>query len=174
MQLIRRTLLVLSLAPLAACATVPENETADPTANYVEVSDGIFRGARPDRAALERFQALGFRTLVNLENEAGPVDDERAWADELGLRQIVAPMSGVASPDNELIARVLSLLADEATRPVFVHCARGRDRTGVVIGLHRVFNEGWSADDARAEMMERGFTSELVALRKYFEDKAGL
>jgi protein tyrosine/serine phosphatase len=111
---------------------------------------------------------------VNLENEAGPVDDERAWTAELGLREVVAPMSGISSPDNAIVGGALAVLADETARPVFVHCARGRDRTGVIIALHRVFNEGWDAEEARAEMMERGFTSELVALRKYFEEKVGL
>jgi protein tyrosine/serine phosphatase len=40
---------------------------------------------------------------------------------------------------------------------VFVHCRRGADRTGVVVAVYRVCVEGWTKEDAIAEMMTGGF-----------------
>jgi protein tyrosine/serine phosphatase len=45
------------------------------------------------------------------------------------------------------------------------------DRTGVIIALHRVYNEGWTPKDANDEMMALGFNTLLIPLHKYYEKK---
>ena len=102
------------------------------------------------------------------------IDRERQWAAELGLRQVVASMNGMANPSDRTVRDALALLADPEARPIFVHCAKGMDRTGAVIALHRVFNEGWGAREARAEMTARGFNGILLTLKEYMEKKVGL
>jgi protein tyrosine/serine phosphatase len=67
----------------------------------------------------------------------------------------------------------LGALADASSYPIFVHCKKGLDRTGVVIALHRVFDQGWSPQDARAEMYALGFDMRLWTLRRYFEKAIG-
>ena len=41
-------------------------------------------------------------------------------------------------------------------RPVLVHCAEGRDRTGVCVAAYRMAEQGWSLADARREMQAYG------------------
>jgi len=169
-----RLALLFSLAAAAACSSVPENTSENPTANFVQVSPGVYRGARPDRAALERMAGMSIRTIINLEDDAAAIEEERVWAEELGLTQVVTSMTGLDNPSNREVAGVLGVLADKQNHPVFVHCMKGMDRTGAIIALHRIFNEGWSASEARAEMMHHGFNNVLLTMREYFDLKSGI
>jgi hypothetical protein len=58
-------------------------------------------------------------------------------------------------------------------RPVFVHGKKRMDRTGLVIALHRVFNERWTAAAAMAVWDALGRNELLLALDDYFQDKTG-
>lgn len=159
---------------MQACTQVPANHTSDPTANFVQVSQGLYRGARPDEAALTRLSQMGVRTILNLEDDAGAIDRERTILAKLGVTQVSMPMSGLSTPDNDQMTETLAILNEQRNYPVFVHCVKGMDRTGVVIALHRVFNQGWSARDAEEEMKALGFNTMLDALQNYFENKVGL
>lgn len=158
---------------LSACSQVPTNNTSDPTANFSQVSSGIFRGARPDQAAVTQLSQMGVHSILNLEDDTQAVADEKTWTDALKMTQYSFPMTGTSSPDNAEVSQALSVLADSKQYPIFVHCMKGQDRTGVVIALHRVFNEGWSANDASQEMLDHGFNTTLVALHDYFNQKVG-
>jgi protein tyrosine/serine phosphatase len=102
------------------------------------------------------------------------VDNERQIVTKLGMNQVSMPMSGLSTPDNDQMTETLSILSQKRNYPLFVHCAKGMDRTGVVIALHRVFNQGWSARDAEDEMKALGFNTLLDALETYYEQKTGL
>ena len=161
-------------ALLPACQSVPVNNTDNPTANWVVVSDGLYRGARPDETAVKRLATMGVKTILNLEDDPNAVAAERVWTDADGITQVSKPMTGTQSPDDTTVSDALSLLDDPASRPIFVHCLKGQARTGAVIALHRVFNEGWSATDARNEMMALGYNSALIAMADYVDLKIGL
>ena len=77
------------------------------------------------------------------------------------------------TPNDNEVNDILAKLADPANRPVFVHCMQGHDRTGLIIGLFRVFVEKWTPQAAHDEMMALGFTSILVSMNHYFEQKTG-
>ncbi len=169
----RATIVVLVLATMPACNQVPVNTTSDPTANFALVSTGIYRGARPDQAGLQQLHDMGVRTILDLENDDEPIPVERGWAEALGMTFVSQPMSGLATPHDDQINQILALMADPASRPIFVHCSKGQDRTGVVVALYRVLYEGWPPADAHFEMMEHGFSSILHSLHEYFEDRTG-
>jgi len=80
-------------------------------------------------------------------------------------------MTGTSKPNNDEVNLVLARMADPGARPLFIHCMKGEDRTGLLVALHRVINEGWKPADAHAEMMAHGFNSLLLELNHYFEDK---
>ncbi len=60
-----------------------------------------------------------------------------------------------------------------STGAVYVHCRHGQDRTGLVVGLERVFIEGWDPADAYAEMLSYGFHTYFLGLKEYFFTQTG-
>lgn len=106
----------------------------------------------------EAYAALGIRTVIDLRRQPELDVDGRApdWAFEvwhnIPLRERPGPahdcpdmqslpgymsdvylnMTETAAED---IARILVLLGDPATGPAAIHCAGGRDRTGVVVAV---------------------------------------
>jgi protein tyrosine/serine phosphatase len=170
----RTAVLCLAIALSVGACGVPENDTSNPTANWDQVSDGIFRGARPDSTAMQRFSQMSFKTVLNLEDDDGAIADELKDAQALGLTEVLARMTGSANPDNATVVKALATLADPATHPIFVHCKKGQDRTGAIVAMHRVFNEGWSAHDAHDEMIDHGFDTTLKVLESFVGQKTGL
>lgn len=148
--------------------------TDSSTENFVRVAPGLYRGERPDRVDVGRLAKLGVRTIIDLEDIREVVDRERGWAQTAGIDFVSAPMSGISHPKDTQIDELLRRLRDAKASPVFVHCKQGQDRTGIVIALHRVINEGWAPQAAHDEMMRFRFNSLLDDLDDYFDKKVGL
>jgi tyrosine-protein phosphatase SIW14 len=117
---------------------------------------------------------MSIRTILDLEDNGRVVKDEVGWAAALGMKEIAAPIASRAQPDSSSVQLALDTLADSANMPIFVHCAKGQDRTGAIIALHRIFNQGWDAQDAKDDMEAHGYDNALLAMKEYFEKKAGL
>jgi protein tyrosine/serine phosphatase len=82
-------------------------------------------------------------------------------------------MSGFWTPDDSEVNQIEAIMADTSQRPIFVHCQHGQDRTGLIVGLYRVFSEHWSPADAYNEMLAKGFHQALFLLNHYYEEKTG-
>ncbi len=157
--------------------------TPDEPENFALVSPGIYRGGHPDAGGLDYLQSLGITTIIDLEIDdlieatASEIDAEVSGATALGMNDIREPMSAfelaLSSSFDAKIDQILAILADPTQKPVYVHCAHGQDRTGLVIGLERVFNEGWTPAAAWDEMLARGFHAEFLGLSDYFFRKTG-
>lgn len=76
-------------------------------------------------------------------------------------------------PDELMVDAALMLLSTAkalgATDFYLVHCTHGQDRTGYVIGRHRVQNDGWTKDAAYAEMLAHHFHAELHGVHEAWE-----
>ncbi len=75
---------------------------------------------------------------------------------ESALAYVHIPMTPWHVEEQDVV-RFLQVVTDEANRPVFVHCRRGADRTGMSLAVYRVVVQGWSKDEAVAEMTQGGF-----------------
>ena len=62
----------------------------------------------------------------------------------------------LAAPDPGVPAGV-EIALDPARRPLFIHCARGKDRTGMMAGLYRIEAQGWEPVAAVEEMRFFGY-----------------
>jgi protein tyrosine/serine phosphatase len=169
----RKVLPLLLLLP--ACGGVPQKASPDdPSGNFSQVSQGLYRGGRPDEAGIHRLAEMKVKTIIDLENDEKVVDQERTWATSLGMDFVWEPMTGTNRPNDQVVDQTLALLKDKECYPVFVHCMQGHDRTGVIIALHRVFNEGWTPKAAKDEMEALGFNGLLFALEDYYDQKSGM
>lgn len=121
------------------------------------VEDGLYRGAQPLSEGFRELAAMGVRTVVNLRASHSDLPVIRAAGlDGAAFALVEIPSRAFAMREDRVI-EALAVLVDPARRPVFVHCAHGADRTGVVIAAYRVVAQGWSKDEAIREMTEGGY-----------------
>jgi len=59
--------------------------------------------------------------------------------------------------EDEDVIRFLQIATDPARTPVFVHCKRGADRTGLVCAVYRMVVCKWPREKAVRETTEGGF-----------------
>jgi protein tyrosine phosphatase (PTP) superfamily phosphohydrolase (DUF442 family) len=130
--------------------------------NVGRLAPGIYRGAQPKAEGYRALKAMGIRTVVNLRSR----HSERAAVEAAGLRSIEIPMS-TTEVSAATVKRVVALMTDPAIQPVFVHCAHGEDRTGVVVAVYRMEVDGWSNAEAEAEMQAFGFNDVWRKLKAF-------
>ena len=91
--------------------------------------------------------------------------------EDLGFNYIANPIVVKERPKDEEIDMLLTEMQNPENFPIFIHCKAGRDRTGMLSGLYRVFVDGWTADQAYAEMLKLGFRPQFKKLDDYFKYK---
>lgn len=120
--------------------------------NFHRVDDGLYRGAQPSAEGMRSLERMGVRTVVNLRLTHSDRDELH------GTRLAYEHIHFAAwHPEDEDVEAFLRIATDPARRPVFVHCQHGADRTGMMVAIYRMVVQGWSADDAIAEMTGGGF-----------------
>jgi protein tyrosine/serine phosphatase len=165
-----RTVRFPILALLAACsepdaAPVTHTTTGKPLAarvpspieNFGRIADGIYRGAQPDASGYRYLREQGFKTVINLRS----TKDEKKEVEAEGMTSIKIPMEagpfGSTPPTDAQLKQFFELVLDASKRPVYFHCAHGKDRTGTIAALYRIEREGWTAEEAIEEMQAFGY-----------------
>jgi protein tyrosine/serine phosphatase len=70
--------------------------------------------------------------------------------------------------DADNIEQAFVAMCDPSLQPIYVHCALGRDRTGLLVALYRVRQLGWSPAAAYQEMQSQRFNRLLIGIDHYF------
>lgn len=165
MPLLRRLLfcLPLTLSLAASCfAAQPSTDAGQrpaqwaqsvaPHYNLYQMSPTLYRSALPDEEALPLLGKLQIKTVVSFL----PQSDE-PWLKAPQITRVQLPMRTVHADDAQIIAALRAIQTAEANGPVLIHCKHGLDRTGLVSAMYRVVVQGWSKQDAVAEMTQGGF-----------------
>jgi tyrosine-protein phosphatase SIW14 len=146
----------------------PQLSTKD-IPRFQVVTDGFYRGGQPERAGFEFLKKQGVRTVINFREENG----EEALVRSLGMNYIQIPMSlsifSSTIPENA-IAKYFEVLRDQSNFPIFVHCRRGADRTGAMVGFFRMAFQGWSAKKAYDEARDIGLRWWYTGIKKQLEN----
>ena len=120
------------------------------------MAPGVYRGAQPEVEGFRSLKAMGVKTIVNLRNFHSDKDE----VEEAGLKgafEIVELQMNAHSVKEEDIISFLKVATDKKKHPLFFHCQHGADRTGTMSALYRIVYQGWSKQEALAEMTEGGF-----------------
>jgi protein tyrosine/serine phosphatase len=132
---------------------------------FNRVDDHYLRGAQPTEAGFRQLAQMGVHLVIDLRDDRG---DRNEWEEklvtDLGMRYVNLPISTWRAPDEDQIQRFMGLVRENQNQPVFVHCWRGNDRTGLATGLYRVEFYNWTPEEAYKEMKQSGFS--LSFLRK--------
>lgn len=151
-----------------------ETQAVEDLPRLREVEEGVWRSGRPTEKGLVQLQQnVGLRTIINIDDSASAGKKEEAWANKLGITYYSMPMSAFSRPNDAQVDQILALLNDQSLYPILIHCKHGEDRTGMMVGLRRVFYSLWTPKDAYKEMLDLGFHTILFNLDKYFKDRTG-
>lgn len=123
--------------------------------NAAEVTPHLYRGAQPTAQGFETLRNMGINIVVDLR---GSREDERERVNKLGMQYVSIPWH-CPFPHDDVFARFLTLLRQNPTQKVFVHCRLGDDRAGMMIAAYRMAEQGWTAQEAMKEMAAYGFSS---------------
>jgi protein tyrosine phosphatase (PTP) superfamily phosphohydrolase (DUF442 family) len=140
---------VAASRPARAWATPVD---APPLANFYRVADGLYRGAQPDAAGMARLRQLGIKTVVNLRDSHKDNDQISSG----GLKYVGIKVN-TFTPKAEQLVEFLRVACDPNSAPVFVHCHRGIDRTGMMCAVYRIVVCGWDKEEAIDEMTNGPF-----------------
>lgn len=134
----------------------------------------IYRGGFPNNDGINCLRSMGVKAIFDLRTESvAKENNEKALAANAGLEYFSFPMEVMsntpgskACADNGLnsaqcnqqsiigfVKKIKDYLAQNPNAKIYVHCARGQDRTGLAMAFFRVKIQECSKDLARKEML---------------------
>ena len=179
----RRLLLCLlaSGLPVACLSAPPDNggqafqpeRWATPIkhdANLYRIDDKLYRSEQPVAEDGEAIVKLGIQSVINLRFFDRNDDDHLK---EHGLTLLNRPLLSWSIKPKE-IAEILYLIEKQQQNgAVLIHCYHGADRTGLIAGMYRIIYQGWSVEEAKAEMQHGpyGYHSIWKNIAKLFTEE---
>lgn len=128
--------------------------------NFGRINETYYRGSQPDGRDYTDLAALGVKTVIDLQRD-GP-ENERQLVEAAGMTFHRIPMTTRKAPTSADLATFLQLVNDPKNQPVYVHCAGGRHRTGVMTAVYRMTHDGWTSDQAFKEMKRYDFGADFL------------
>jgi protein tyrosine/serine phosphatase len=155
----------------ASTTTAASNATAAVHIdNFGKVDDEYYRGSQPDRADYSDLAKLGVKTVIDLQVDGS--SREKGLVEQAGMSFYRIPLTTTDRPSDAAVEQFLSIVNDPARQPVYVHCAGGQHRTGVMTAIYRMTKYGWSEDKAYDEMKHYKFETFIghPELRQFVHD----
>ena len=116
--------------------------------NFDQVDAHVYRGGQPSAQGFQYLAKIGVKTIIDLREADGRAQAEERMVTGAGMKYINVPMTGLTPPTDAEITKILGLMEDGQSGPVFVHCKRGADRTGAVVAAYHIDHDNW--DNAKA------------------------
>jgi len=138
--------------------------------NFGQMDERFYRGAQPKEQDYKDLAGLGIKTVVDLRDD--PESYEKREVEALGMRYINIPMSDTKYPEGAEVDQFLKLIDDPASGKLYVHCAGGRHRTGVIGAVYRFNHDHWNYDQVYAEMKNYDFYTRWGhgAMKQFVQD----
>ncbi len=150
-------LLLLTLVPLTGgCgATVGRNVGGVPNLATVDPApEAIYRGGQPSKAGFATLKKMGVKTVIDLRDDAVPW--EESVVTRQGMTYVNIPSNAARTGPTTISAFLTAVSAAE--RPIYIHCKRGRDRTGLEVACYRLVHQqdAWTRQKAIDDLRRHG------------------
>ena len=158
----------LALSPVVGTAAADKTTSTGASAsrtrihidNFGQVNANYFRGAQPTGRDYADLAAFGVKTVIDLQRDFDPAEQKLVEAAGMKFHRI--KMTTREAPTEEQLVSFLKLVNDPANQPVYVHCAGGRHRTGVMTAVYRMTQDGLTPDQAFKEMKKFNFGPDFL------------
>lgn len=137
--------------------------------NFGQMDERFYRGAQPTAEDYKSLKELGISTVIDLRKDSEAYS--KTTVESLGMKYVNIPMTGWTTKDSS-VAEFLKVINDPTSGKVYVHCAAGKHRTGLVGAIYRLENYGWDYDTAYKEMKNYEYFSGLFhrKIKGYVKD----
>lgn len=152
------TVLLLALSGSIAAQSLSE-APAISIRNFGKVNDNYYRGSQPTVKQYQDLKRMGVKTVIDLRKDR--LEQASHWARAAGLQYKNIPLLPHRIATEDQTNEFLKLVNDPANWPVYVYCRGGRHRTGQMTAIFRITNDGWTGDQAYAEMKKYDFEDSL-------------
>lgn len=158
-----------SFASAQAETTAPKAFPNITIENFGQMDERFYRGSQPTEAEYKALKDFGINTVIDLRKDSE--DYSKSTVESLGMKYVHIPMTGWTTRD-ESVSEFLETISDQASGNVYVHCAAGKHRTGLVGAIYRLENYGWDYDAAYREMKNYEYFSGLFhrKIKGYVKD----
>jgi tyrosine-protein phosphatase SIW14 len=135
--------------------------------NFGKVNEHLYRGGEPTEDGMKELAGIHVVMDIDLREPGPATDTERHAAERLGMKYVSVPLPAFSAPSPGDVKRVLSLILPDDNGRVFVHCRRGKDRTGTIIACYRMQHDGWTTAEALGEANRYGMSSMERGMRHF-------
>lgn len=152
--------LAMTLPELASAGDAPATRdarwavpiTLEGVPNLHQITPTLYRSEQPTALGFRNLEKLGVRTVINLR--AFNSDDDELRGTGLRTERVKILTWNV---DDAHVVDVMRMLRNPDNGPFLIHCQHGADRTGLMSAMYRMIEQGWTADEALAELEDGGF-----------------
>jgi tyrosine-protein phosphatase SIW14 len=155
----------VALAQLLAVLVCGETPQLTAVRNFGQVDATVWRGAAPSDVALKELSTAGVERVIDLRESGKATYHEAQVAKSLHMLYVNVPFPPMSAPTAQQVQTVITLL--NSGGKTFVHCRRGKDRTGVVIACYRMQHDGWSHQQALDEAIRFGMSGLQRSMRGF-------
>jgi protein tyrosine/serine phosphatase len=120
--------------------------------NLGRVTEGLYRGGKPQKQGYDQLQGMKIDIVVDMNTSSKDIQHGKTETESRGMRYISMPWSPVSLPTDDQVTEFLRLIRENPDKRIFVHCERGADRTGLMMAVFRMAGQGWTPEQALAEM----------------------
>jgi Tyrosine phosphatase family len=142
----------LAPAPVTTEHSFARKLTLAGVPDFGEITPTLYRGSQPSKEGLHNLADMGIAMVVDMRSLH---ERERKTVESLGMKYVSISWQ-CFHPSDGVIARFLQLIHDNPGKKIFIHCHIGDDRVGLEIAAYRMANEGWTAEEAKKEMIAFG------------------
>ena len=127
-----------------------------PWSNFAQVAPGVYRSNQPTRKRLERYAAMGIKTVLFLRapTKAPPYLQAQAYCEELGLTLVARSLAARSAPSRDILMSLIEVFPT-LEKPFLMHCKSGADRASFASAIWLLTQEGASVDEARKMLSPR-------------------
>jgi protein tyrosine/serine phosphatase len=144
--------MLLAASPAQRPASWAEPIKLEGVHNFFKVSPELYRSEQPTALGFTNLKKLGIKTVVSLR----AFHTDMPLLKDTGLQYEHLYMKTWHIEEKDAV-KFLKIVNDPKCTPVLVHCQHGADRTGAMCAVYRIAVQGWTKEQALAEMTEGGY-----------------
>jgi uncharacterized protein (TIGR01244 family) len=140
---------------------------SEPLLQY-QVTDEVLLAGQPEPEDWARLAAQGFRTVVNMRTDPERAATQAGLAHAAGLESVHLPLPAYEL-EPEHLAEFNHVVTSGARGKMVIHC-RSASRVALAWLLKRIVHDGWTREQAKAELRAAGYDDDAMETFAYCAD----